>query len=77
MKRKANVLAKHILGLFEPQVFENRSGNLTQSRVPFSSPMMTNNTHKSGKIQHISLVMAFPDRKTQTSRKTLREHFLK
>lgn len=68
MKRKANVLAKHILGFFEPQVFENYSGNLTQSRVPVSSPMMTNNTYKSGKIQRIALVMAFPDRKIPAER---------
>lgn len=68
MKRKANALAQHILGFFEPQIFENCSGNLTQSRVLFSSPMMTNNTHKSGKIQHISLVLAFPERHRPTER---------
>lgn len=50
MKKKANGLAKHILGYFEPQIFESCSGILTQSRVPFSSPVVTNNIYKSGKI---------------------------
>ena len=64
-KRKANALAKHILGFSEPQIFENCSGNLIlihSPRVPFSSPVVTNNAYESGKIQHISLVMAFPER---------------
>lgn len=50
MKRKANVWAKHILGFFEPQIFENCSGIFTQSQVPFSSPGLANNIYKSGKI---------------------------
>lgn len=49
-KRKANVLAKYILGFLEPQIFEDCSGNLTQSRVPVSSPVVMNITYKSGKI---------------------------
>lgn len=75
MKRKANALAKHILGFFEPQIFENCSGNLTQSRVLFSSPMMTNNTHKTGKIQHISLVCHF--QKDTDQQKDFQRTFLK
>lgn len=47
---------------FEPQIFKNSSGNLTQSRVPLNSLVVKNSTHKSGKILHLSLVLVFSER---------------
>lgn len=74
MKRKANVLAKWILGFcfLNPKYLKSSSGNLTQFRVPFNSPTVTNTTHQSGKIQHLSLVQKDTDQQRGFQRTLLK-----